>query len=341
MAFNGFQSELTQSFAIHQHFLEQNDISWEPLETLYLGGGTPSLWGREGAEFLKSFLNANQLVLAENLEMTLEVNPGSWTEEGIKAFQKLGVNRYSLGVQALDSKMLGQLDRVHSLEDVHQTLGFFNKLKLNFSVDFMLGLPVIASYQRDIAAELEKIMSYNPPHLSLYILTPKGNYPHTEFLPENEQLEREYLEVSEFLEKRGYLHYEVSNFARPGRESRHNLKYWRSESVAALGPSATGYLADSRLRYKWKVSELEFVPEQLSEKEAKLENFYLRLRTFEGVILEEFFTSAELLKIAPIVSKWQRQGWCETRQNKLILRPSGYIRMDGLLEELFQYTNSL
>jgi len=128
----------------------------------------------------------------------------------------------------------------------------------------MLGLPFSSDYKRDVIAELNEMLSYQPSHFSVYILTVKNNYTHFSELPNEEWIENEFLRVSDFLRQSGYRHYEVSNFAKASKESRHNLAYWKSQTVAALGPSATGLLADDRIRYKWKTKEALYEREDLT-----------------------------------------------------------------------------
>src|SRR5690606_3119582 len=164
-------------------------------------------------------------------------------------------------------------------------LQFVSKADFNFSLDFLLGIPFSQEKKRNIKKELDLLLSYRPKHISLYILNARSKYPYIQNLPEDEYIRDEYLFVSEYLRSQGFHHYEVSNFALSGFESEHNMRYWRGESVAALGPTGTGYLAletNKAIRYKWKVSEANFELENLGEEELSLEKTYLSLRTHEG-----------------------------------------------------------
>jgi len=146
---NSFHKLFEDSFEKHQNLMESNSFTWAPLETLYIGGGTPSLWGAEGAIWLRNFLNSKEIKFSDDLEFTLEVNPGSWTVESLEEWKKTGVNRYSLGIQSLDGRFIKHLDRVHSIEDTFATLEYFKNKNYNFSVDFMLGIPFsVASIHR-------------------------------------------------------------------------------------------------------------------------------------------------------------------------------------------------
>jgi len=332
---NEFQSLLSQSITRLNHFFIESNAQWSELETLYIGGGTPSLWGETGANFLESFLKKNKITLSQNCEATLEVNPGTWTNEGLEAFQKIGFNRFSLGVQSTEDKFLEKIDRIHRKDEVLQTLKKFKEMRVNFSVDFMLGLPFSKDQDRNIIKELEEIISYCPDHLSLYILTVKENYPFYKNLPDDEWIEKEFLNVSEFLRGNGYEHYEVSNFSRPSKKSIHNSKYWQGQTIAALGPSATGYFSETKKRYKWKTLSADFEVEQISESSARIEKFYLGLRTLDGVNLANFFEGEDLKIMLDLSREWSKKGLCELSENRLFLTPRGYLIMDSLLDEVF------
>lgn len=329
----GFHNYLEEAFDQHEKLMKKHGYSWAVLETLYIGGGTPSLWGEEGANFVNEFFKKRSLKLAANCEFTMEVNPGAWTPEGLAQWESVGVNRYSLGIQALNAQAIKYLDRVHTLENVYETLEYFSQKKANYSVDFMLGLPYSESLQRNIKSELETIMKYAPTHLSVYILTVKENYTHFKKLPTEEWIEKEFLEVADYLRDQGYSHYEVSNFAKPGKESEHNLRYWRSAPVAALGPSATGFFPQDKLRYKWKTKEASLELEVLNEGEFLLEQIYMALRS-EGIPLQEKIK--ENPKWEGLAQKWIDQKHA-TLTDKGILRLSsrGYLLLDSLMNEIF------
>lgn len=331
----GFHELLDKMWITHENFLQENGFRFGPLKSLYIGGGTPSLWGMEGAKFLKEKLREWNLSLQEGVEFTLEVNPGTWTEGVIKEWQNLGVNRFSLGIQSLRDDYLKVLDRVHNVSDVFKTLKFFNEIEANFSVDFMLGLPWSETKGRKILEELDEILSFNPNHLSLYILTAKAGYPFKKELPEDDFLSEEYMEVVKFLEKKGYSHYEVSNFAKKGFESIHNIQYWKSNHVGALGPSAVGYLASVGKRYKWKTTKPEFVLEQLSEESIELENLYMGLRLKEGIRLKDHFSEGRILKLSPLFNHWKNEGLAEFESGRLALRSEGLLVLDGLMQQIF------
>jgi len=319
--------------------MEEFDYKWGVLETIYIGGGTPSLWGKRGAQFINNFLEQHRITKSSECEFTLEVNPGSWTAEGLNAWQDSGVNRFSLGIQSLDSRFIKLLDRIHNIDDVFVTLEKFKEMNANFSVDFMLGLPQSETLGRDVIDELETILKFNPSHISLYILTTKEHYIHKDSLPSDEWIEKEYLAVSDFLLKRGFDHYEVSNFSKKGKSSKHNLRYWQMKSVGALGPSATGYLSEKKFRYKWKVSSAEFVPELLDENAVLLETLYMNLRINEGLSLSFFNDKNKNEQLFVIAQAWSSRGIAEIVEDRVVLNSRGFLILDFLMDEIFSRIN--
>ncbi|MCP4912653.1 MAG: coproporphyrinogen III oxidase family protein [Oligoflexia bacterium] len=330
-SFTSFESQFLESFDVHKKFLADYDYQFMPLKTLYIGGGTPSLWGSRGAEFLADLFAKEGVTFDKDCEFTLEVNPGTWTEESLQSWIDIGVNRFSLGVQSLDSRFMKALDRVHSLNDALNTIEFFSQKKWNYSVDFMLGLPYSVEWNRDIEKELNEILKFSPNHLSLYILTVKENYPHFDKLPDDEFISREYLKVSDILASKGMHHYEVSNFSKPGLESKHNLRYWESLTVGAIGPSATGFLFEDKIRYKWKTKSSEFETEVLTEEEYQLEKVYMKLRT--NLLLD----SKELDIDDEILRKWSELSYIKhVSTAKFQVTSQGFLMLDSMMGDLFK-----
>ena len=252
----------------------------------------------------------------------------------MKEWKEVGLNRISIGTQSLDPKFLKIMDRVHSLEETYSLLEFCNTGEWNFSLDFLLGIPHSQTGKRDIINELDELLKYNPKHMSLYILNARSKYPLVDHIPDDEYIRREYLLVSDYLRSKGFHHYEVSNFALPGFESRHNQKYWRGESVGALGPTGTGYFSlsnEKAFRYIWKVMSPEIQPEILAEKELKLERIYLSLRTSDGWI--PLTPSLELLKQ---FSEWESKNYGKWTGQKMILNSLGFVMLDSLMDDLFK-----
>lgn len=330
-----FHQFLQRSWIEHEKLTKEYGYSFVPLKTLYIGGGTPSLWGSRGAAFLQNFLAEKGIALDDKCEFTIEVNPRAWTSEDIEAFEAIGTNRFSLGIQTLNPGVLPLLDRTHNIDDVYETLTFFRDKNVNFSVDFMLGLPRSAQFKRDIADELKQVSAYNPKHFSVYILTVKDNYKHYLELPNEDWIHDEYMLTSDTLKGMGYQHYEVSNFAFPGFESVHNLNYWNSKTVAALGASATGFLTEELIRYKWKTQEAQLEKEILTKSEFRLERVYMALRSSIGLSHEDLgISSAEFNSI---LEKWKKANIVQEINPRVKLNSAGYLILDSLMNDLFPF----
>lgn len=329
--FQEFENYLQASWDFHQKWMSEHRLSWAPIwDSLYLGGGTPSLWGERGATFLRKLLPVSDIK-----EFTLEVDPGTWNEDMFSSWQEVGVNRLSIGTQSLDEKFLKILDRAHSLDESYLLLEKALSSGLNFSFDFLLGVPYSHSYKRNVIKELEDFLQFKPHHVSLYILNARSKYPLTKFMPNDDYIRGEYLDVCLFLEEQGLHQYEVSNFARPSYESLHNKKYWNSQSVAALGPTGTGLIKfseDYGKRYKWKPGSARFEIEELGPEELELERVYLELRTGQGWLPHSHQLSEKLLKT---LHSWSERQLLTSLTPRVTLNAQGFVILDSLMDELF------
>lgn len=231
-----------------------------PIETLFIGGGTPSLMSGEFYHRLFRELRA-RLTFAPDGEITLEANPGTLEAGRFEAFRNAGINRLSIGVQSFNPEHLTALGRIHDAGAAHRAILAARRAGFdNFNIDLMHGLPGQTPEQalEDIRAALD----HEPPHLSWYQLTLE---PNTEFysrppdLPDDDHLWDIYCRGSELLHKRGYQDYEVSAWSLDGKASRHNLNYWAFGDYLALGAGAHGKisLADGSIRRYWKTRQPE------------------------------------------------------------------------------------
>lgn len=320
-----FHQFLSDSLKRHQDLMNQYQFAWSPLETMYLGGGTPSLWGERGAQFFATELR-KEFKLKANAEFTMEIDPGTWTHEMIEAWKAIGLNRISIGTQTLDPQFLSVMDRNHSLDESFALLDYCQQNDWNFSLDFLLGLPFSRVKNRNIKFELDRLLAFKPKHISLYILNARSKYPHIQKMPDDEFIRDEYLFVSDYLKSHGFHHYEVSNFALPGFESQHNMKYWQSQSVAALGPTGTGLFkltSEKAIRYKWKVSHAEVEIEELGNEELELEETYLALRTSAGWKPRSINDS-----ILGLFEQWKAHQYGQWDGNRMRLTSLGFLMLD-------------
>ncbi len=312
-------------------------------DTLYLGGGTPSLLrAAELAVLLKGL--REKFHFAADTEITLEANPDDITPPLFKSYRELGINRLSIGVQSFDDRELEFLGRRHNAAQAAQVLIWAREAGFaNLGVDLMYGLPgqTLEQWQKN----LEVAVSFKPSHLSCYQLTLEAGTPlgrrqaQGQFPTLPEALEREFfLFTSTFLEDRGYVHYEISNFAR-GEEhrSRHNCKYWNHSPYLGLGPAAHSYREGRRW---WNHRPLTDYcaalhageapvagEEALTPEQRRLEALYLGMRTREGVALE-------LVQAGPpqaaVLSEIVGAGLAEVRENRLVPTRQGLVVADRL-----------
>lgn len=334
-----FVHSLTQEW---QH--RQVELS-APLQTLYLGGGTPSSLGADGVAQLMDWMR-DTVQFAPDAEITLEANPEDISEESVRAWQASGINRLSIGVQSFDDTVLTWMHRVHDSARALQAARTARDGGIPaFSVDLIFALP--ASLQRDWQRDLDLALSLEADHVSLYGLTVE---PHTPLgrwqargeviVAPEENYEAQFLTANAVLTAAGYEHYEVSNFARPGKRAVHNSAYWKGHPYIGIGPSAHGY--DGRVR-RWNTSaftEWEQVvaggndplegSEELTPDNRITEAVYLGLRTSDGLVMHD---SDRVL-----VEQWHAAGWLDIEQRgdetRIRCTPLGWLRLDALASAL-------
>lgn len=260
----------------------------EEYDTVYFGGGTPSLLPEISSAVL------SEIRLAPNAEITFEANPETVTSELFKTLLHWGVNRLSFGVQSLNSKELSALGRIHSVEKAKQAIitahseGF-----ANISADIMLGIPY--QTKETLKATIEQLSSLPITHVSAYMLklepnTPFGKTPPS--VPDDDEQAELYLLAVEELEKHSFRQYEISNFAKTNCESRHNLKYWRCEEYVGIGPAAHSYYNGKRYSVPRDLGlfiESEQQCEEFTDEspDTEEERIMLGLRLCEGIPLTE------------------------------------------------------
>ena len=276
----------------------------EPVDTIYFGGGTPSLLAPAQLETLLNAVH-KRFTVSPSTEVTIEINPGSATQETLYSFRRLGVNRASFGAQTFDDTELGRLGRSHSAEDTRRTFGYLRDTGFrNVSFDLIAGLPgqSMTGWRRN----LDEAFALRPEHLSFYLLevhqgTPLANHIKTGLQPKpDEDLATEMYEV--MLDRAvaaGYEHYEISNLCLPGLESRHNTKYWTAAPYYGFGCSAHSYDGAARrwanerelMRYMEVIERGEpaIVDEtRLSEADRQAEAVFLGLRMMRGFSFAEY-----------------------------------------------------
>jgi oxygen-independent coproporphyrinogen-3 oxidase len=313
-----------------------------PLDTLYLGGGTPSKLGPDSLGGLVRGLADLGLETRANSELTLEANPEDLTPEAAEGWLKAGFNRLSVGVQSFDSGVLEWMHRTHSADESEAAVRAARSAGFrDISIDLIYALP--DRLGRDWDRDIDRALALEPEHLSVYGLTVEPRTPlgrwtarGTEVPESDDRAADQFLAAHDRLTGAGYEHYEVSSYAKPGRRSRHNSSYWRRVPYLGLGPSAHSYDGAAR---RWntrdfaewsRIVEAGGDPlggdERLDASQIASEGLYLGLRTSDGLEL----AGANLVK----ADAWLREGWARRDGNVIRLTPEGWLRLDALVAQL-------
>jgi oxygen-independent coproporphyrinogen-3 oxidase len=307
------------------------------VESVYFGGGTPSRLEPGAIAHILERIAAARTV-APDAEVTLEANPDDVSRGAARAWRTAGVNRVSLGAQSFDPAVLEWMHRTHSTQQIGAAVATLREAGIpELSLDLIFGLP--AALARDWGADLEQALALQPDHLSLYGLTIEDHTPlarwaaRGEVAPVDEnRYAAEFLEADAVLGQAGFDHYEVSNYALPGRRARHNSAYWRRAPFIGIGPSAhSGWGAYRQWNVReWAAYERAMAgggsqiagTECLDEEAVELEELYLGLRTREGV------TGGRL---PPDTARaWMEAGWATASGGAVRLTAEGWLRLDAL-----------
>lgn len=314
-------------------------IQGKEVDTIFIGGGTPSLLSIENLSLVTGSLCNNFNVVRES-EFSLECNPGTVTREKLKCYRQLGVNRLSIGMQSAIDGELVKLGRIHTYEEFVQT--FYTARDVGFTninIDVMAAIPgqTVDSYE----TTLKKVMELEPEHISSYSLIIEEGTPFYERYadepPVDEDTDREmYERTEELLAQAGYERYEISNYAREGYSCKHNLKYWQRDEYLGLGLGASSFLGHERFSnirffdtYEGGVSA-ERVPvmetETLTSEDEMAEFMYLGLRCMKGVSTSEFEQCFEVrLKdiYGEVIEMLTGQGLLEEKGGRIALTKKG------------------
>ena len=276
------------------------------VKTIYIGGGTPSILPPKYISDILRTVKENYTIDNENLEVTIEVNPGTVDEEKLMEYKKCGVNRLSIGLQATQNRVLNVLGRIHTYNDFLVTYNSARKIGFdNINVDLMLGIP--GQSLEDVQESVEKIIKLSPEHISTYPLIIEEGTPFYKKLEKNEinlpgeEIERKmYWLVKRKLEDAGYVHYEISNFAKRGYESKHNLACWNQEEYVGVGAAAHSYTNNVRYSNICEIEEYinnyendmetnNFEFHEKQTKDSKMKEFMmLGLRKINGIKIQDF-----------------------------------------------------
>ncbi len=333
----------------------------KPLETVFFGGGTPSLLSvNQIAQILASL--SQQFGLSSEAEISIEIDPGTFDLNQLQGYLLAGINRVSMGVQAFQQELLQVCGRSHSVADIWQSVEMIRSARVpSFSLDLISGLPhqTLAQWQESLATAIE----IAPNHISIYDLTIEpvtafGRYykPGIGPLPTDDITAQMYRQSRQFLTNAGYEHYEISNYALKGHQCRHNRVYWENRSYYGFGMGATSYVQRQRYTRPRKTTEyynwvegysstcgvLDCLP--TPEGEMLLETLMLGLRLREGInlsSLSQLFGADTAEKIYRCSQPYQKQGWVEfvdTESSKYarLTDPEGFLFSNVVLAALFE-----
>lgn len=315
----------------------------DELSTLYVGGGTPSALGSEAMISLARVVGPERLG-AQDLEWTAEANPESFDADLAREWHSAGVNRLSLGQQSFHQPALEWMGRLHGPSGGSDALEQARRAGFaNVNLDLIFGLP--ARLERDWALDVERVLALAPEHVSLYGLTVEEGTPlhravnqGREVVCGEDRYRDEYLYAAETLEREGYVHYELSNFAREGFESRHNSACWNGAPYLGIGNGAHSHAPPLR---RWNERDWELYTrrvakgespevgrEWLTAKEQLMEDVWLALRTRKGIPNETEVAASVL------VDRWRIRGWALFDGRRVRLTPEGWLRLDTLAIEM-------
>lgn len=284
---------------IHEIKSSISEFGIRNIKTIYIGGGTPGMLSVSHFERLFEFFS--KLKGYQNAEITVELNPDSTNKDLLTGLKSFGVNRISLGAQSFDNEMLKILGRPHNSSQIFKAIEAVQASGINnISIDLMYGLPgqTIENWQKT----LEEVKNIQITHISAYGLKIEKGTPFKELYPEgheaipsDEETEKMFLNAHQVLESSGFAHYEISNYAKPGFQSQHNLTYWQNEYYLGCGVAAHSYINKLRIantasfeQYLYCYKEYQ-AKQPVNTLQAAEEEIFLNLRLTEGIKLERFF----------------------------------------------------
>lgn len=284
--------------------LYKENFEDKSIDSVFVGGGTPSILNEEEIKILFQNIK-NNFQIKDSAEITMECNPGTLTLNKLKTMKECGVNRLSIGLQAVQNNHLEYIGRVHTYEEFEKNYYQAKEVGFeNINVDLMYALP--NQSKEDWMESLEKVVKLNPTHISAYSLILEENtelfnmYEKHEFelLDEDTDIEMYEYTIS-YLKSNGYNQYEISNYAKKGFECKHNILYWKCENYVGLGVSASGFLNETRYNNLCELDEYEEIihsgkkpiewEEKLSIKDEIEESIFLGLRMNEGIKFKDFY----------------------------------------------------
>lgn len=311
------------------------------VDTIYLGGGTPSVLGADSVyEIIKSV--KEYFNVTNNAEITMEANPSSGKFFDFEKVKEIGLNRVSLGIQSANSNELKKLGRIHSREDVINTIELIKKAGIdNISLDIMLGIP--EQSQESLRETIDFCVNTEVKHISSYILKLEENtffYKNQDRynFPDEDMTSDLYLYSIEYLRENGFNQYEISNFSKPGFESRHNLKYWNLNDYLGIGAAAHSFLDGRRFYYGRSVEDFKnniIINDGIGG--TKEEYIMLKLRLKSGLSLDEYkkaFGEDVSKDFLNKINIYNKAGYLDIKNDSVSFSDKGFLVSNSIISEL-------
>lgn len=330
--------------------LRQSELRNEPLETIYFGGGTPSILSKEELEGILREVR-RMFKVTQDAEITLEANPDDLSYQTLKDFKSVGVNRLSIGIQSFFDEHLKWMNRAHTVAQAYNTIQWAQELGFeNITIDLIYGIPMMSDDQW--AQNVTKAIDLKVPHISAYNLTVEHKTKLDHMVRNGEspgiddvQGERNFLYLKERLVETGFVHYEISNFGKEGYFSKHNTSYWQGKSYLGIGPSAHSFdgafrrwnVANNNI-YVQKISsgKMAFEEEQLTPTDCANEHIMIGLRNIWGCSWEKLLSfGVDLAELRQKVAIKISQGYLQKTEEGFKTTQKGLLFADGLASELF------
>jgi len=352
VAKNEMIDALIKEINLSSVYLINDKSETEIIETIYFGGGTPSLLNNDDLENLLNAISDNYPV-SDKAEITIEANPDNINKEKLTVWKESGINRLSIGIQSFQQKDLEWMNRAHNSVQALDSILLAKKSGFNnFSIDLIYGIPGLTDEEWKM--NVEQVINLEAPHIACYALTvePKTALQKMIALKKKvdidiDQQARQFLLLMKWMKEAGYEHYEISNFAKPGYRSRHNSSYWQGKKYIGIGPSAHSYDGKSR---RWNIANnalyiqsiknniIPFEEEKLTDAERLNEYIMTSLRTIEGLdlkVIEINFSIKERKRIEDSVVDYIGKKMIVYNKEKLLLTDEGKLFADGIAVDLF------
>ena len=338
--------------------MEQRKSFFTPklMNTIYFGGGTPSLVDPRNILQMIEGLEKLGFTRGPDTEVTIEINPATLNKKKMELYLQNGVNRLSVGAQTFDNSQLIKVRREHTAQQTEETLLFLKSFGVNYSFDLLFALP--GQTMDDLKRDLDYVLKFDPPHVSPYCLTVPKENPLSAGRPDDDKQVEMFELIATTLKGAGYVQYEISNFSKPGFESKHNTLYWVDQEWWGLGLSAHSYSksTDYGVRF-WNVRSIHDYEKQIGENqiltspielpEAQFENLerhqamtdfcHTSLRMLSGLDMSAVakkFNATQALKIQNLCLDLVKKGWLEKTPNGFRLTDQGIVLSNQVFLEL-------